>query len=84
MLDAWKGPSSDDFAMTRALERRGKTIVFCAECLARDAASLDGEEPAGIYEPANPDYADLFAEALALGALAHVSYSLTLIYAASC
>ena len=81
VLEAWKGAVSDDFAMTYALEQAGKPIVFCPECLAATLHPWTGAELleftnrqiliTRIYSPRR----------WGLGAAAHVSYSLTLIYA---
>ena len=81
VLEAWKGAVSDDFAMTYALERSGKQIVFCPECLAATLHPWTGAELleftnrqiliTRIYSPRRWQ----------LGAAAHVSYSLTVLYA---
>jgi ceramide glucosyltransferase len=82
VLEAWKGAVSDDFAMTGALERAGKTIVFCAECL---AVTLHPWTFANLLEFTNRQI--LITRVYsprrwALGAAAHLGYSLTLIFAA--
>jgi cellulose synthase/poly-beta-1,6-N-acetylglucosamine synthase-like glycosyltransferase len=82
VLEAWSGASSDDFAMTQALEAARKPIVFCAECLAPTLHPWTGKSLleftnrqiliTRVYSP----------KRWVLGALAHWAYSLTLIYAA--
>jgi ceramide glucosyltransferase len=82
VLEAWKGAVSDDFAMTTALEQAGKSIVFCPECLAvtlhpwtwSDLLDFTNRQIliTRVYSPRR----------WALGAGAHLGYSLTLIYAA--
>ncbi len=82
VLEAWKGAASDDLALTRALEDSGKTIVFCPECLA-----------ATLHPWTNPDLMEFTNRQILItrvyssrrwmmGAAAHLSYSITLIYAA--
>lgn len=82
VLEAWKGAVSDDFAMTGALERAGKAIVFCAECL---AVTLHPWNFGNVLEFTNRQ--TLITRVYsprrwALGAAAHLGYSLTLIFAA--
>jgi ceramide glucosyltransferase len=82
VLEAWQGAASDDFAMTRALDDAGKPIVFCPECLAATVHPWTGTELleftnrqiiiTRVYSPRR----------WMMGALAHLSYSLTLVYAA--
>jgi ceramide glucosyltransferase len=82
VLDAWNGAVSDDFAMTQALEDARMPIVFCAECL---AATLHPWTGASLLEFTNRQILITRVYSFkrwALGAVAHVSYSLTLIYAA--
>jgi cellulose synthase/poly-beta-1,6-N-acetylglucosamine synthase-like glycosyltransferase len=81
VLDAWKGAVSDDFALTRALEEAGKPILFCAECLAPTVHPWTGTSLleftnrqiliARVYSPRR----------WTMGAAAHLSYALTMIYA---
>jgi ceramide glucosyltransferase len=81
VLETWKGAVSDDFAMTYALEQSGKLIIFCPECLAATLHPWTGAELleftnrqiliTRIYSPRRWQ----------LGAAAHLSYSLTLLYA---
>lgn len=82
VLEAWQGAASDDFAMTRALEEFGKPIIFCPECL---AATLHPWTGADLLEFTNRQI--LITRVYSprrwmMGAVAHLSYSLTLIYAA--
>ena len=82
VLEAWQGAASDDFAMTRALEEFGKLIVFCPECL---AATLHPWTGADLLEFSNRQI--LITRVYSprrwiMGAAAHLSYSLTLMYAA--
>jgi ceramide glucosyltransferase len=82
VLDAWKGAVSDDFALTRALEEAGKPILFCAECLAPTLHPWTG---ASLLEFTDRQIliARVYApRRWALGAAAHLSYSLTMIFAA--
>jgi ceramide glucosyltransferase len=81
VLEAWKGAVSDDFAMTRALEQAGKPIVFVPECL---AATLHPWSGSDLIEFTNRQI--LITRIYAprrwmFGAIAHLSYSLTLIFA---
>ncbi|HVB57217.1 MAG TPA: glycosyltransferase [Candidatus Acidoferrales bacterium] len=82
VLDAWDGTVSDDFAMTRALEEARKPIVFCPECL---AATLYPWTGTSLLEFTNRQI--LITRVYSqrrwlLGAVAHGSYSLTVVYAA--
>lgn len=82
VLDAWSGAVSDDFAMTRALEDARMPIVFCAECL---AATLHPWTGTSLLEFTNRQILITRIYSFrrwAMGAVAHLSYSLTLIYAA--
>lgn len=80
-LEAWKGALSDDFALTSALEEAGKPIVFCPECIAPTLHPWTGK---GLLEFTNRQISITHVysrKRWALGALAHIGYSLTLIYA---
>ena len=82
VLEFWKGAVSDDFALTRALEADGKPIIFCPECLAATPHPWTG---ATLLEFTNRQILVTRVYAprrWAMGAAAHLSYSLTLIYAA--
>jgi ceramide glucosyltransferase len=82
VLEAWNGAVSDDLAMTQALERAHRPIVFCAECLAPTLHPWTGKT---LLEFTNRQI--LITRVYAkkrwiLGALAHWGYSLAIIYAA--
>jgi ceramide glucosyltransferase len=82
VLEAWNGAVSDDLAMTEALERAHRPIVFCAECLAPTLHPWTGKT---LLEFTNRQI--LITRVYAtkrwiLGALAHWGYSVTLLYAA--
>ena len=82
VLEAWKGAVSDDLALTRALEQAGRPIVFCPECL---GATLHPWTVGSLLEFTNRQIliARVYApRRWAMGAIAHLGYSLTLIYAA--
>jgi cellulose synthase/poly-beta-1,6-N-acetylglucosamine synthase-like glycosyltransferase len=82
VLEVWQGALSDDFTLTHALEAAGKPIVFCAECLAPTLHPWTWKELLDftnrqilitrVYSPRRWMW----------GAIAHLSYSLTLVYAA--
>ncbi|MDE3108822.1 MAG: glycosyltransferase [Acidobacteriota bacterium] len=81
VLESWSGAVSDDFALTNALEAAGRSIVFCAECLAATPHPWTGTS---LLEFTNRQI--LLTRVYStkrwiLGAAAHVSYSLTLLYA---
>lgn len=81
VLEAWNGALSDDYAMTHALQESGKPILFCPECLAVTLHPWTGSSlieftnrqviVTRIYSPRR----------WMIGAFAHLSYSLTLVYA---
>lgn len=82
VLEYWNGALSDDLAMTRALENARLPIVFCAECL---AATLHPWTGSSLIEFTNRQILITRIYAIkrwAMGAAAHLGYSLTLIYAA--
>lgn len=82
VLEAWDGAISDDFALTRALEIAGKPIVFCPECL---AATLHPWTGTSLLEFTNRQIlvTRVYApKRWALGMAAHLSYVVTLIFAA--
>jgi cellulose synthase/poly-beta-1,6-N-acetylglucosamine synthase-like glycosyltransferase len=81
-LESWEGSISDDFALTKALEGAGRQIVFCPECL---AATLHSWTGSSLLEFTNRQIliARVYApRRWAMGAAAHGSYVLTLIFAA--
>lgn len=82
VLEAWSGAVSDDFAMTWALEQAGLPIVFCPECLAPTLQPWTSAELleftdrqiiiTRVYSPRRWAY----------GAASHLSYAVTLVFAA--
>lgn len=81
VLDAWNGAVSDDYAMTSALGQSGKPIIFCPECL---AVTLHPWTGSALLEFTNRQV--LVTRVYSprrwlIGAFAHLSYSLTLVYA---
>lgn len=82
VLEAWEGAVSDDWALTNALERAGLSILFVPECLAPTVGDVNPEQLVEftnrqliltrVYSPRR----------WALAGLAHVSYCVTLLYAA--
>lgn len=81
-LEAWGGALSDDFALTAALEQHGKVIVFCPECMAATLHPWTGKD---LLEFTNRQISITHvysSKRWALGALGHLGYSVTLIYAA--
>lgn len=81
VLETWTGAVSDDLAMTRALEIERKPIVFCPECLAVTLHPWDFD---GLLEFTNRQVLITRVNSKRrwlFGLIAHVSYSLTLIYA---
>jgi ceramide glucosyltransferase len=82
VLDAWQGAISDDFALTKALESAGRTIVFCAECM---AATLHPWTGSSLLEFTNRQIliTRIYApRRWGMGAAAHLSYAVTLLFAA--
>jgi len=80
--ESWTGAVSDDLALTRALEGAGKPIVFCPECM---AATLHRWTGTSLLEFTNRQVVITrvySGRRWALGAAAHLGYSLTLMYAA--
>jgi ceramide glucosyltransferase len=81
VLEFWNGAVSDDFAITNALAQIGKPIIFCPECL---AVTLHPWIPADLLEFTNRQI--LVTRVYSprrwrMGAIAHLSYSLILIFA---
>ncbi|HWG59914.1 MAG TPA: glycosyltransferase [Candidatus Acidoferrales bacterium] len=77
----WAGAVSDDLAMTNALKQFGKAIIFCPECL---APTLHPWTNAGLIEFTNRQIlvTRIYSPSRwKMGALAHLSYCGTLIYA---
>ena len=80
-LEAWSGAVSDDFALTTALQQHGKEIVFCPECMAPTLHPWTGND---LIEFTNRQIAITrvySSKRWAMGAAAHLGYSLTLVYA---
>jgi ceramide glucosyltransferase len=79
-LAAWEGALSDDWALTRALQNAGKTIVFCPECTGATLQRWNGTQLLDfttrqivitrVYSP----------KRWALGMISHLAYSLTFFY----
>src|SRR4029077_17874032 len=81
VLEAWSGALSDDFAMTNALEAANLPIVFCPECLAATLHPWTGTQ---LLEFTNRQIqiTRVYSQRRwMMGALAHLSYSLTLLFA---
>ena len=81
-LEAWSGAVSDDFALTAALEAQGKEIAFCPECMAATPHPWTGKD---LIEFTNRQISITrvySSKRWTLGAIAHFSYCVTLIYAA--
>jgi cellulose synthase/poly-beta-1,6-N-acetylglucosamine synthase-like glycosyltransferase len=82
VLDEWKNSVSDDYSLTRALERNNRSIVFIPECLTLSYAQADFHE---LLEFTNRQilitrvYAD---RVWAPAAATHLLYCLTLLLGA--
>jgi ceramide glucosyltransferase len=80
VLDEWKNSVSDDYSMTRALERSNHSIVFLPECLTLSYVETDFN---GLLEFTNRQilitrvYAD---KVWAPAAATHLLYCLTLVF----
>lgn len=82
VLESWEGAVSDDWALTNALERAGLHILFVPECLAPTVADVTPEQLVEftnrqliltrVYSPRR----------WALAGFTHLSYCITLVYAA--
>src|SRR5712692_8731809 len=79
VLDEWRNSVSDDYSMTRALERNNRSIVFVPECLTLSYVETDFR---GLLEFTNRQilitrvYAD---KMWTLAAVTHLLYCLTLL-----
>ena len=82
VLEAWNGAVSDDFALTSALEGNAKEIVFCPECLAATPHPWTGKDLVEFTNRQIGITRVYSAKRWGMGAVAHLSYSLTMIYAA--
>jgi cellulose synthase/poly-beta-1,6-N-acetylglucosamine synthase-like glycosyltransferase len=82
VLDEWKNSVSDDYSLTRALERTNRSIVFIPECLTLSYVETDFT---GLLEFTNRQilitrvYAD---KVWAPAAVTHLLYCLTLLFGA--
>ena len=80
VLDKWKNSVSDDYSLTRALERNNRSIVFIPECLTLSYVETDFT---GLLEFTNRQilitrvYAD---KVWAPAAATHLLYCLTLVF----
>jgi len=80
VLDEWKNSVSDDYSLTRALERTNRSIVFIPECLTLSYVETDFT---GLLEFTNRQilitrvYAD---RVWAPAAITHLLYCLTLLF----
>lgn len=78
-LDEWKNSVSDDYSLTRALERNGRTIVFIPECLTLSYVEATFE---GLLEFTNRQILITRVYAIKMwraALLTHVLYCLTLV-----
>lgn len=81
VLEAWRGAVSDDFAITNALQRERKGILFCPECL---SPTLQAWDASSLLEFTNRQMviAKVYSRRRwRLGALAHGAYTATILYA---
>ena len=79
VLDAWQGAASDDYAMTAALERTGRPILFLPECLTLSFVETDFP---GLLEFTNRQIliTRVYAEKIwGLAAATHLLYCVTLL-----
>jgi ceramide glucosyltransferase len=80
--EEWKNSASDDYSLTRALERSNRSIVFLPECLTLSYVETDFE---GLLEFTNRQIliTRVYAEKVwALAAATHLLYCLTLLLGA--
>jgi cellulose synthase/poly-beta-1,6-N-acetylglucosamine synthase-like glycosyltransferase len=79
VLEEWKNSVSDDYSLTRALERIGRRIVFLPECITLSYVETDLE---GLLEFTNRQIliTRVYAERVwGLAALTHLVYCLTIL-----
>jgi ceramide glucosyltransferase len=79
VVDEWKNSVSDDYSMTRALERAGRSILFLPECLTLSYVETDFE---GLLEFTNRQIliTRVYAEKIWQAAFAtHFLYCITLV-----
>ena len=81
ILEAWSNALSDDFALTAALERAGKEIVFCPECLAATLHPWTGKDLVEFTNRQISITRVYSPKRWRMGAAAHIAYSVTMIYA---
>jgi ceramide glucosyltransferase len=82
VLEEWKNSVSDDYSLTRALERTGRRIVFLPECITLSYVETDF---AGLLEFTNRQIliTRVYAERVwRLAALTHLLYCLTILLGA--
>jgi ceramide glucosyltransferase len=78
VVEEWRNSVSDDYSMTRALQRAGRSILFVPECLTLSYAEADF---AGLLEFTNRQIliTRVYAQdTWALGGATHLLYCLTL------
>lgn len=79
VLEEWRNSVSDDYSMTRALQRAGRSILFVPECLTLSYVETDF---AGLLEFTNRQIVITRVyspEMWAFGAATHLLYCLTLV-----
>ncbi len=82
VLEEWKSSVSDDYSLTRALERIGRPIVFLPECMTLSYVETDLE---GLWEFTNRQIliTRVYAERIwGPAALTHLVYCLTIVLGA--
>jgi cellulose synthase/poly-beta-1,6-N-acetylglucosamine synthase-like glycosyltransferase len=80
VMDAWRGSVSDDYSLTRALERTNRSIVFMPECLTLSYVETDLQ---GLLEFTNRQVliTRVYAEKMwARAAVMHLLYCTTLVF----
>ena len=79
VMDEWRNSVSDDYSLTRALERNNRSIVFIPECLTPSYVEADFE---GLLEFTNRQVliTRVYAEKVwAAAAVTHLLYCMTLL-----
>jgi cellulose synthase/poly-beta-1,6-N-acetylglucosamine synthase-like glycosyltransferase len=79
VMDEWRNSVSDDYSLTRALERNNRSIVFIPECLTPSYVGTDFE---GLLEFTNRQVliTRVYAEKVwAAAAVTHLLYCMTLL-----
>jgi ceramide glucosyltransferase len=82
VMDEWRNSASDDYSLTRALERNNRSIVFIPECLTLSYVESDFQ---GLLEFTNRQIliTRVYAEKVwAPAAVTHLLYCLTLLFGA--